>query len=88
MATDARRKELYWAHYKNGARIAAPNVSAPGEIPKLPIYGEGALKYSLTNNQEHLYPDLLCFPKLMEVQEITEPLYLRHPDAVPTAERK
>lgn len=88
VATDARRKELYWAHYKNGARIAAPNVSAPGEIPKLPIYGEGALKYSLTNNQELLYPDLLCFPKLMEVQEITEPLYLRHPDAVPTAERK
>ena len=88
VATDARRKELYWAHYRNGARLSSPKVSAPVEIPKLLIYGEGALKYSLTNNQEHLYPNLLCFPKLIEGQEITEPLYLRHPDAVPTAERK
>ena len=88
VATDARRKELYWATYKNGIRSELPKVSAPSEIPKLPIYGEGAFKYSLTKDQEHLYPDLRAFPKLIEVAEISEPLYLRHPDAVPTAERK
>lgn len=85
VATDARRKELYWAHYQNGARVGLPKVSAPSEIPNLPIFGEGALKYQITNSNEHLYPELTSFPKLSVV---SEPMYLRHPDAVPTAERK
>lgn len=58
VATDARRKELYWAKYVNGARIGNPQVSLPTEIPNLsntPIFGEGALKYSLTSSIEHLY---------------------------------
>ena len=85
VATDARRKELYWAKYVDGKRVGEPLVTAPSEIPTLPLFGEGALKYELTADTEHLYPKLISFPTLAHVNE---PLYLRHPDAVPTAERK
>ena len=90
IATDARRKEVYWARYKGGVRVEGPNVSAPDVLSKfshLPIFGEGAVKYNLTSDTEHLFPDLASFPKLAESSKIDEPLYLRHPDAVPTAER-
>lgn len=83
VATDARRKELYWAKYLGGKRVGEPAVNFPSEIPeveKLPIFGEGALKYQLTQDQKHLYPDLISFPNLVHVDE---PMYLRHPDAVP-----
>jgi tRNA threonylcarbamoyl adenosine modification protein YeaZ len=85
VATDARRKELYWARYVEGIRIGDPVVTDPKEIPKLPIFGEGAAKYSLTEDAVHLYPKLIAFPTL---KSVNEPMYLRHPDAVPTAERK
>lgn len=85
VATDARRKELYWAKYVDGKRLGEPLVTAPTEIPNLPIFGEGALKYSLATETEHLYPKLISFPELAHVNE---PMYLRHPDAVATADRK
>ena len=89
VATDARRKELYWARYVNGERVGQPNVSSPIEIVEnnqdVPLFGEGALKYQLTNDQTHLYPKLISFPKLVQVDE---PMYLRHPDAVPPKEFK
>ena len=85
VATDARRKELYLAKYVDGKRVGDPLVTAPNEIPAFPIFGEGALKYGLTTDTEHLYPKLISFPNLAHVNE---PMYLRHPDAVPTAERK
>lgn len=85
VATDARRKELYWAKYVDGKRVGEPQVTAPAEIPNLPIFGEGAVKYSLTTDTEHLYPKLNSFTHLAEVDE---PMYLRHPDAVATVDRK
>lgn len=90
VATDARRKELYWARYVDGKRVGTPQVSAPNEIlskipNELPIFGEGASKYALTSDVKNLYPKLISFPHLLHVDE---PMYLRHPDAVPTAERK
>jgi tRNA threonylcarbamoyl adenosine modification protein YeaZ len=85
VATDARRKELYWARYVDGKRVGQPVVTAPSEIPNLPIFGEGALKYAMTSDSENLYPKLIAFPELTHVNE---PMYLRHPDAVPTADRK
>ena len=70
VATDARRKEIYWAHYRNGARISGPNVTSPTALPNIKVH------YS--------FPDLKFFP---ELDHVDEPLYLRHPDAVPTLER-
>ena len=43
VATDARRKELYWARYGgDGVLRDGPHVTSPGELPALPVYGAGA----------------------------------------------
>jgi len=72
VAIDARRKEIYWAHYKDGVRIAGPAVSKPEEV-------DGFIMDQ--------YPDMKKLVSLSSTQSITEPMYLRRPDAVPTAER-
>ena len=85
VATDARRKEIYWARYLNGKRVGDPQVTSITELPKLPIFGEGAFKYLLTTDVKHAYPKLISFPHL---QNVNQPMYLRHPDAVPPKEFK
>jgi len=72
VAIDARRKEIYWASYKDGERIAGPAVDKPADIPGFIL---------------DLYPDMAKLVALSKSQNISEPLYLRRPDAVPTAER-
>ena len=63
VATDARRRELYWARYdKAGRRMTGPQVSAPGDIPiddrDLLTVGEGSLLYPafLPNGHGPTYP--------------------------------
>ena len=81
--TDARRKEVYWARYNNGARVDGPHVSLPSELPEGRYVGEGAIKYHLSSHSG--FPDLA---KALTLHgNVTEPLYLRRPDAIPTAER-
>ena len=103
VATDARRKEVYWARYAATAgvarRLTEPAVALPADLPAptrlLPTAGRGPL----------LYPDL--FPHPVQVHDVqagslavvalqrlrdgvvmpVEPLYLRRPDALTTAER-
>lgn len=72
VATDARRKEIYWARYKDGARVEGPAVSKPTDV-------DGFIA-------DH-YPDMKKLALLAMTQNVTEPMYLRRPDAVPTAER-
>jgi hypothetical protein len=72
VAIDARRKEIYWASYKGGVRVSGPAVSKPSEVANFII---------------DQYPDLQKLVLLSGSQNITEPMYLRRPDAVPTAER-
>ena len=47
VATDARRRELYFARYDESGRRSGPDVSAPALIPdrQLPVAGEGAMLY-------------------------------------------
>ena len=92
VATDARRREVYWARYTAaGQRADGPLVSRPADLPPgLPVAGEGAV----------LYPELASLPigprypaaaslaglaaaraKLGEAPGSPEPLYLRRPDA-------
>src|ERR1700758_347215 len=33
VVTDARRREVYWARYRDGVRIDGPAVSAPADVP-------------------------------------------------------
>ncbi len=48
-ATDARRKEVYWARYSpTGQRLTGPEVSRPGEIPdgaSMPVAGQAVALY-------------------------------------------
>jgi len=106
VATDARRKEVYWARYRFSAgmtqRISGmPQVSRPAELPDeiraLPAAGRGPV----------LYPD--CFAGALEPLDVpagalasytvaelvrghellpASPLYLRQPDAKPSAGTK
>jgi tRNA threonylcarbamoyl adenosine modification protein YeaZ len=92
VATDARRKEIYWARYTAaGQRVSGPEVSAPGEAGACcQVAGEGALLYpaELGTPIEPRYPSAAWLAE-MTVQRImqgapaapAEPLYLRRPDA-------
>lgn len=50
VATDARRKEVYWAHYASVGgqfqRLHGPFVTAPADVTPLPAYGAGAGLYA------------------------------------------
>ena len=72
VAIDARRKEIYWARYEGGKRVEGPSVNKPDEVSDFII---------------DLYPNASSLVKLAQVQSVSEPFYLRRPDAVPTAER-
>ena len=72
VAVDARRKEIYWALYENGIRVAGPHVSKPDDVAEF-IFD--------------VYPDMAKLVSLAKTQSVREPMYLRRPDAVPTAER-
>lgn len=101
VATDARRKELYWSRYDASALAPGePAVDRPAELPDharaLPVAGRGS----------DLYPDLLgpalpvldvsagALAELVVARRAAgapsltpEPLYLRRPDAVPQTPR-
>jgi tRNA threonylcarbamoyladenosine biosynthesis protein TsaB len=72
---DARRKEVYWARYTNGVRVEGPAVDLPADVA-----GKGIKVI------DSLLPDPKTFIELVE--EFNEPIYLRRPDAVATADRK
>ncbi|WP_427018903.1 tRNA (adenosine(37)-N6)-threonylcarbamoyltransferase complex dimerization subunit type 1 TsaB [Pseudarthrobacter sp. P1] len=43
IATDARRKEVYWARYSwDATLLEGPHVGPASEVPPLPVYGMGA----------------------------------------------
>jgi tRNA threonylcarbamoyl adenosine modification protein YeaZ len=72
ITVDARRKEVYWARYTNGVRVGEPAVNFPADV-------SGALIHA------DLFPNMQALVKLPG--NITEPIYLRRPDAVATADR-
>jgi len=72
VAIDARRKEIYWASYKDGQRVSGPAVDKPADVDGFIL---------------DVYPDMAKLVALSKTQNISEPMYLRRPDAVPTAER-
>ncbi len=72
VTVDARRKEVYWARYKDGVRVGEPAVSFPADVSGAPIYAD-------------LFPDMKALVALSG--NITQPIYLRRPDAVAMADR-
>lgn len=72
ITVDARRKEVYWARYTNGVRVGEPAVNFPTDVFGAPIHAD-------------LFPDMQALVQLPG--NITEPIYLRRPDAVATVDR-
>ncbi|MFF5333344.1 tRNA (adenosine(37)-N6)-threonylcarbamoyltransferase complex dimerization subunit type 1 TsaB [Streptomyces sp. NPDC013181] len=95
VATDARRKEVYWARYEDGrTRTAGPSVDRPADIAEqlagLPVVGAGAVLYPEAfpdaRGPEHLAAGALAAlaaERLAAGEELLppQPLYLRRPDA-------
>ena len=90
VATDARRKEVYWATYdETGARLTDPAVDRPGDVEtEHPVVGEGAVLYPMAfpSRVGPLRPSAGWLARTVagELAEIIEPdpMYLRRPDAV------
>jgi tRNA threonylcarbamoyl adenosine modification protein YeaZ len=88
VATDARRKEVYWARYRDGVRIEGPDVIRPAELASPgPVVGEGPALYpaAFPDGRPPRYPDPAVLARLVEAGHETlppDPLYLRRPDAV------
>jgi len=79
VVTDARRREVYWARYRDGVRIAGPAVDGPADVPgaaealaRPPIYPTAA-------GLVHAVTDWTAEPAPLV------PMYLRRPDAKPSA---
>ncbi len=77
VVTDARRREVYWARYRDGIRVDGPAVNAPADVPgavdafaRPPAYPTvTGLVRAVADWGDHSAPLV--------------PLYLRRPDAQP-----
>jgi tRNA threonylcarbamoyl adenosine modification protein YeaZ len=86
VATDAKRREVYWAHYgADGVRLGEPRVSQPGDVPRQPTIGPAADLYKdqlqAVPGPRAMDPGMLATRGAMLPDAGHEPLYLRHPDA-------
>ncbi|MFC5815663.1 tRNA (adenosine(37)-N6)-threonylcarbamoyltransferase complex dimerization subunit type 1 TsaB [Nonomuraea harbinensis] len=101
VATDARRKEVFWARYADRrTRLDGPSVDKPAEVPVegLPVVGAGAGLYPgvLGPAREPAYPHAgflaaLAAERIAAGVPLDEarPIYLRRPDAaVPGAPKR
>jgi tRNA threonylcarbamoyl adenosine modification protein YeaZ len=101
VATDARRREVYYAVYVDGVRVTEPDVAKPADV-RVEVdraVGEGALKYGeifgVPIDDRVLFPpgEALIALAAERVRgrlptEPLTPLYLRRPDAVEPTSRK
>ncbi|OBI42327.1 tRNA N6-adenosine(37)-N6-threonylcarbamoyltransferase complex dimerization subunit TsaB [Mycobacterium sp. E796] len=93
VVTDARRREVYWARYRDGFRMAGPGVSAPADV-------DPGTAVAVAGSPEHaaLFGLPVCGPVhptpvglVAAVPDWSErplplvALYLRRPDAKPLA---
>ncbi|MFF7365588.1 tRNA (adenosine(37)-N6)-threonylcarbamoyltransferase complex dimerization subunit type 1 TsaB [Streptomyces sp. NPDC008125] len=95
VATDARRKEVYWARYTDPrTRTGGPSVDRPADIAEelagLPVVGAGAVLYPGSfpdaRGPEHVSAGALAAlaaERLAAGEKLLDPqpLYLRRPDA-------
>ena len=92
-ATDARRREVYWARYAaSGARVGRPEVGSADTVPSLPVVGPAADLYpdrlSSVPGPRALDPGVLATLGLRIPPGGTKPLYLRRADATEPTRRK
>jgi tRNA threonylcarbamoyl adenosine modification protein YeaZ len=94
VVTDARRREIYWARYRDGVRLDGPAVSAPADV-------DAAGAQAVAGSPDHAalfglpcieprYPTsvgLVASVDWSRPPDALVPLYLRRPDAKTLAER-
>ncbi len=104
VATDARRKEVYWARYSLAAGQLpqlqdGPHVGFASDLPALPVYGAGAGLYAdvvnavddfSTRQPEALSLGQFALARLAAGEQLLDstPLYLRESDAQVPGPRK
>jgi tRNA threonylcarbamoyl adenosine modification protein YeaZ len=102
VATDARRREVYWAVYSAGERFTGPAVNRPSDVDTSGVayaVGDGALRYAdvlgVPVRDEPRYPQAtglaaVAAARVLDASpaEPLTPLYLRRPDAVAPGPRK
>jgi tRNA threonylcarbamoyl adenosine modification protein YeaZ len=95
VVTDARRREIYWARYRDGVRIDGPAVSAPADVDAVGVQSvagspDHAALFGLPC-VEPLYPNSIGLVRAVadwsQPPDALVPLYLRRPDAKTLAER-
>lgn len=79
--TDARRREVYWARYRDGVRIDGPSVNAPDDVPAAGPERRIEFAHPTPAGLVAAVADWAGAP------EPLIPLYLRRPDAKTLAER-
>jgi tRNA threonylcarbamoyl adenosine modification protein YeaZ len=90
VVTDARRREVYWARYRDGLRIDGPGVDAPADVPVDADAVAGSPEHAALFDLPRLAPVYPTAAGL--VRAVTDwtaeaplvPLYLRRPDAKPS----
>ena len=92
VVTDARRREVYWARYRGGVRIDGPAVDAPADAPADAQAVAGSPEHAALFDLPRLAPLYPTAAGLVRaVADWTAepapliPLYLRRPDAKPSA---
>jgi tRNA threonylcarbamoyl adenosine modification protein YeaZ len=95
VVTDARRREVYWARYRDGVRTDGPAVSAPADVdpgPARSVAGspDHAALFGLPSIAP-MYPSaaglVAAVTDWTPLPPALVPLYLRRPDAKTIAER-
>ena len=94
VVTDARRREVYWARYRDGVRVDGPAVDAPADVPADADAVAGSPEHAALFDLPRLaavYPTAAGLVR--SVADWTAepaplvPLYLRRPDAKPRSEQ-
>ncbi len=81
VVTDARRREVYWARYRDGVRVEGPAVAAPDDVPGATEALARPPLYPTAEGLVRAVADWVAAPAPLV------PLYLRRPDAKTLAER-
>jgi tRNA threonylcarbamoyl adenosine modification protein YeaZ len=93
VVTDARRREVYWARYRDGVRVDGPAVNAPADVPADAAGVAGSPEHAALFGLPLLppgYPTVSGLVRAVDWASAPEPLiplYLRRPDAKPEQAR-
>jgi tRNA threonylcarbamoyl adenosine modification protein YeaZ len=93
VVTDARRREVYWARYRDGVRIGGPAVNAAADVPAGASAVAGSPEHAALFDLPRLTPVQPTASGLVRVVDWEAapaplvPLYLRRPDAKPQPTR-